>query len=70
MSEHRKSEHRKNIYIEEGYADRRDYLKSLADDFGIAYEVVKLCADILGTSEDFDGLVTCLEDEMLMLSRL
>jgi len=57
------NERRKNIYVEKGYKDRRDYLKSLADEFEISYNIVASCADLLGPSEDFDGLITCLEDE-------
>ena len=52
-----------NIYVKNGYKDRHDYLQSLADDFGIPYEIVQMCADMLGSSEDFDGLVISLQDE-------
>lgn len=51
-----------NIYQEEGYTSRRDYLDSLAEDFGIDRQTVYALASILGSSEDFDGLVTALED--------
>lgn len=51
-----------NPYIEEGYANRREYLEGLADDFGLDKSVVFGLAEILGKSEDFDGLVTELED--------
>lgn len=49
-------------YIRHGYKDRRDYLKSLAEDFGFDYETVVLLADTMGETEDFDGLVLMLED--------
>jgi len=52
-----------NIYVKNGYKNRRDYLKTLALDFGIPFDIVATCADMLGESEDFDGLVTTLEDE-------
>ncbi len=52
-----------SAYTENGYKDRRDYLECLADDLGVAREKVFLVADLLGPSEDFDGLVTTLEDE-------
>jgi len=52
-----------NIYVKNGYKNRRDYLKSLALEFDIPYSIVATCADMLGESEDFDGLVTTLEDE-------
>ncbi len=48
-----------NDYTANGYANRRAYLDSLAEDFGPA---VYALAFILGPSEDFDGLVTSLED--------
>jgi hypothetical protein len=39
-----------NDYIAQGFKNRRDYLEALAE--------------MLGPSEDFDGLVTALEDDM------
>ena len=50
------------IYISEGYENRSAYLRGLADDYGIPYAKVEAIADLLGPSEDFDGLVTTLED--------
>lgn len=49
-------------YEEMGYPNRTAYLESLAFDYGIDVDTVKALADILGPSEDFDGLVTALED--------
>lgn len=51
-----------NIYKENGYESRTDYLNSLAEEFGIDYEIVKELAMILGHNEDFDGLVSMLQD--------
>lgn len=51
-----------SIYTDEGYESRRDYLTSLADDFGIDTEIVFSIAGILGSCEDFDGLICELED--------
>ena len=51
-----------NVYTENGYKDRRDYLYSLAEDFSISPETVFTMASLLGASEDFDGLVISLED--------
>jgi hypothetical protein len=51
-----------SIYTDEGYESRRDYLTSLADDFGVDTEIVFTIAGMLGSGEDFDGLVTELED--------
>ena len=51
-----------SIYTDEGYESRRQYLDSLADDFGLGRDAVYTLAGILGASEDFDGLVTACED--------
>ena len=51
-----------SIYIAEGYKSRRDYLSTLADEMGIDPTIVFSLASVLGPSEDFDGLVTELED--------
>jgi hypothetical protein len=45
------------VYIDHGYRDRQDYLKSLADDYCLPLATVKAMADMLGEAEDFDGLV-------------
>lgn len=51
-----------DIYQKNGYENRMDYLKSLADDNGVPLSEVVFLADILGPEEDFDGLVSDLED--------
>lgn len=57
----------KNIYQENGYADRDDYLTCLSEDYGVSIEDVFSLAEMLGENEDFDGLVLALEDaEMIM----
>jgi hypothetical protein len=47
-------------YQENGFRNRQDYLESLCEEYdrGTVYAL----ASILGASEDFDGLVTSLED--------
>jgi hypothetical protein len=50
------------VYQEHGYANRRAYLEGLADDMGVDKTTVFILADMLGPNEDFDGLVTSLED--------
>ena len=56
-----------NIYRENDYADRDDYLNCLSEDYGVSIEDVYVLAEILGENEDFDGLVFALEDiECLM----
>jgi len=56
------SESKLNIYQENGYTDRKDYLECMAGDYGVPLEVVESMADVLGESEMFDGLVSALED--------
>jgi hypothetical protein len=51
-----------SVYTENGYKNRRDYLDQLADDMEADRDTVYMLADLLGPSEDFDGLVTALED--------
>lgn len=51
-----------NPYLRAGFRDRKAYLRSLADSFGISLKRVKAAADMLGPDEDFDALLTILED--------
>lgn len=49
-------------YTEQGYTNRKQYLDSLAENFGLDEEIVHTAAGMLGPNEDFDGLITTLED--------
>ena len=49
-----------NIYVQNGYKDREDYLNSLKEEYGEI--LVDTLTSILPESEDFDGLITELED--------
>jgi hypothetical protein len=51
-----------SIYQENGFESRREYLLDLADSMGLDPSIVFALADMLGSNEDFDGLVTSLED--------
>lgn len=51
-----------NIYIENGYESRKHYLKCLSEDYGVPFATVVTLAQMLGSSEDFDSLVSSLED--------
>jgi len=51
-----------NVYQQNGFANRKEYLIDLADNLGIDKSIVFSLASMLGESEDFDGLVTSLED--------
>lgn len=51
-----------SVYTENGYKNRKDYLENLAEDYGIPTEIVFSIASMLGPNEDFDGLISSLED--------
>jgi hypothetical protein len=51
-----------SIYKQHGFDTRREYLIDLGDSYGIDSTIVFALADMLGTNEDFDGLVNALED--------
>lgn len=51
-----------SIYTENGYKSRADYLQCLADDNGVDIEDVKAIASVYGPNEDFDGLVSAVQD--------
>jgi hypothetical protein len=44
------------------YGGRKGYLKMLATDYGIEFSDVWEIAELLGPEEDFDGLVSTLDD--------
>ena len=50
-----------NIYQQNGYIDRGDYLNCLSEDYGVSIEDVYELAEILGENKDFDGLVVLLK---------
>ncbi len=54
-------EAREDAYAVNGYKDRAEYLDELAEGSSNP-EAVWALADILGESEDFDGLVSIIED--------
>lgn len=51
-----------DIYIESGYKDRQHYLECMSEDYGVDMITVQALSDMLGESEDFDGLISVLED--------
>lgn len=51
-----------SVYTDNGYENRKDYLNSLAEDYGVPLEIVYAAADLFGPEEDFDGLVTTIQD--------
>jgi len=50
-----------SIYVENGYANRTEYLNELREEYG---GLVDILVGVLPSSEDFDGLVTALEDAL------
>lgn len=50
------------VYADHGCESRSDWLLGLAEDHGVPIDQVIVLADLLGAEEDFDGLVTALED--------
>ena len=55
---------RPEVYQENGYKNRDDYLNSLSEDYGVPIDAVLALAEVLGPDEDFDGLISNLEDAM------
>lgn len=51
-----------DIYTKNGYEDRAAYLESVADQYGVDLDTVAMVADLLGPTEDFDGLISMIED--------
>lgn len=49
-------------YQELGFNNRREYLQSLSDEYGIELSEIIAVAQLLGKNEDFDGLVIFCED--------
>ena len=50
-----------SVYTDNGFKDRAEYLDSLREEHG---ELVDVLITVLPASEDFDGLVTELEDAL------
>jgi hypothetical protein len=59
-----------NPYVENGYENRKDYLQCLSEDYGVPYDVVVSLAQVLGADEDFDGLVSAVEDAEAWIDRM
>ena len=58
----------KNIYIRNGYKNRSDYFNNLSDRFNIDINSVWALSDMLGCDEDFDGLVSSLDDFQYLMN--
>ena len=51
-----------NPYLRLGFASRKDYLRSLSQEYSVSMRQVTLAAELLGAEEDFDALVSTLQD--------
>jgi len=51
-----------SVYTDNGFQNRNEYLQNLAEEYGVDRDTVDSLADLLGESEDFDGLVSSLQD--------
>ncbi len=52
----------RKVYQERGYKNRTDYLRSLAEKYGIAEERVFVLGDIYEPEQDFNELVEHVRD--------
>lgn len=50
-----------SVYTDNGYTDRKEYLNELREEYG---ELVNILTSVFPASEDFDGLISALEDAM------
>jgi hypothetical protein len=52
-----------SIYTERGFKNRKEYLEAVSREYDLPEEMVFATADLLGESEDFDGLLSMCADE-------
>jgi hypothetical protein len=52
----------KTIYQIKGFDNRREYLEHIADEYCVPLAAVFATADLLGKTEDFDGLVSLIKE--------
>jgi hypothetical protein len=52
----------RSVYVQNGFKDRQHYLNSLSYEYGIDMYSLSCIADMLGENEDFDGLISSLND--------
>lgn len=62
VSENENKEQTYNPYIANGYANRKEYLQCMSEDYDLPLSLVYDIAQLLGKNEDFDGLISSLED--------
>ena len=59
-----------SAYTDNGYNSRKHYLQCMSEDYNVPLEIVYSLASVLGSSEDFDGLINALEDAEHDLAKL
>jgi len=52
----------RTIYEELGTQDRREYLETVADEYGLDPQAVFFLAELYRAEKDFDGLICALQD--------
>ena len=50
------------VYTKNGYKNRRHYIRSIAEEYAVDEEFVFNLATVMGPNEDFDGLITEIQD--------
>ena len=51
-----------SIYTDNGYESRKDYLNCIAEEYDVPKDIVYMTAGMLGPDEDFDGLISTIQD--------
>lgn len=51
-----------NVYKRMGFDNRKEYLLQLSNEYDMPSRDIFKMANLLGSSEDFDGLIVALED--------
>jgi len=54
--------HTETVYQAQGFENQREYYSHLAEENDVPLSTVLILADVLGPNEDFDGLVSAVED--------
>lgn len=52
-----------NAYTDRGYRDRDHYLHDLAEAYDVPLDAVIAMSEVLGQDEDFDGLVSMVDEQ-------
>lgn len=64
------SEDEKTIYQQKGFESREEYLYCIAKEYGHDIQFIKQLTEVLGYEEDFDGLLSVLDDyKVIVLPR-